>query len=307
MDYATAARRPHRQPAAQPRSVGHLLEQGAVRREGHRVPEDLPRDRSTRRRSSTIPGKGVSGFVGRGLKNANVAGVDRASCSATAATSSTRTASCTTDGPEAIEAAKMYQTLLAKDTGRRASPASTGTSAQSLFPAGQGGDVARRHRLRPAARGPDQVAHRRQGRLRRDAAGPEGAGLGAVRRRHRHLGATARRRARRGSICSGRSNKTNQSAHAAGGGRRARCATSAYAGGAGVGEPQGAEGVARVHARLDQDRAARACPRSSAGDRVPRRVRHRAHQHDQGRRPGEPSSRRRPAEFQPVLDKSEKG
>ena len=38
---------------------------------------------------------------------------------------------------------------------------------------GQGGDVARRHRLRAAARGSDQVAHRRQGRLRRDAGGPE--------------------------------------------------------------------------------------------------------------------------------------
>ena len=61
--------------------------------------------------------------------------------------------------------------------------------------AGQGRDVARRHRLRRAARGQGQVAHRRQGRLRRDAARAEGAVIGAVRRRRSaSRGLAARRR-----------------------------------------------------------------------------------------------------------------
>ena len=38
------ARRSRQQPADEPRSVGRLLQQGAVRRQGHRVSEDLRRD-----------------------------------------------------------------------------------------------------------------------------------------------------------------------------------------------------------------------------------------------------------------------
>ena len=63
----------------------------------------------------------------------------------------------------------MYQTLLGE-----VRPAGRGRLQLERIAepvhAGQGGDVARRHRLRAAARGPDQVAHRRQGRLRRHAA-----------------------------------------------------------------------------------------------------------------------------------------
>ena len=61
--------------------------------------------------------------------------------------------------------------------------------------AGHVGDVARRRRLRAAARGPEQVARRRQGRLRRDAEGAEGAGLGHVRRRHRRSAASKKKEA----------------------------------------------------------------------------------------------------------------
>ena len=44
LDLRDAGRRPRRQPAAQPRLLDRLLQQGTVRREGRRVPEDLRRD-----------------------------------------------------------------------------------------------------------------------------------------------------------------------------------------------------------------------------------------------------------------------
>ena len=87
--------------------------------------------------------------------------------------------------------------------------------------AGPRRDVARRHRLRHAARGPDQVAHRRQGRLWRHAAGPEGASC-----RRSSPTASASRAARKKKQAAWLyiqcvTNKTNQLAHAQGRRRRA--------------------------------------------------------------------------------------
>jgi multiple sugar transport system substrate-binding protein len=179
-----ASRRPHRQPAAESRPVGRLLQQGAVRRQGHRVSEDFARMVDAAARIND-PAKGVSGFVARGLKNANVPvwssfllGYGGAFIDAKG--------KLMTDTAEAVEAAKMYQTLLAK-YGPQGVAGFNWNESQSLFLQGKACDVARRHRFRAAARGSDQIAHRRQGGLRRHAGRPEGAGLGAVRRRRRHL------------------------------------------------------------------------------------------------------------------------
>ncbi len=77
------------------------------------------------------PGKGIAGFVGRGLKNANVPvwtsfllGYGGAFLDAKG--------KLLTDSPEAIEAAKMYQTLLAK-AGPQGVAGFNWNEAQSLF------------------------------------------------------------------------------------------------------------------------------------------------------------------------------
>jgi multiple sugar transport system substrate-binding protein len=77
------------------------------------------------------PGKGIAGFVGRGLKNANVPvwtsfllGYGGAFMDAKG--------KLQTDSPEAIEAAKMYQTLLAK-AGPQGVAGFNWNEAQSLF------------------------------------------------------------------------------------------------------------------------------------------------------------------------------
>ena len=59
------------------------------------------------------PGKGIAGFVGRGLKNANVP-VWTSFLMGYGGTFIDKNGKLVTDSPEAIEGAKMYQTLLAK-------------------------------------------------------------------------------------------------------------------------------------------------------------------------------------------------
>ena len=150
---------------------------------------------------------------------------------------------------------------------------------------------------------PDQVADRRQGRLRRDAGGPEAAGVRAVRRRRGHLRGTARRRARRGSTCSGR--RTRRTRRGCCRPRPARRCAPRRTRRRHGGRLQGAEGLGRLHADVGADRAARAAG-DRAGHRVPRHVRRRADQHDQRRRPGD-RAEEGDGGVQPVLDKSEKG
>ena len=92
-----------------------------------------------------------------------------------------------TDGPEAIEATKLYQTLLTKV----APPGVAGFNwmeSMASFTQGRVGDVDRRRRLGAAAGRSGRVAHRRQGRLRRGAGGTEGPVFGDLWRRHRHRG-----------------------------------------------------------------------------------------------------------------------
>ena len=163
----------------------HLLQQGAVRREGHRLSEDLRRDRRRRGASSTIRRRASPASSARGLKNANVPvwssfllGYGGGFVDAKGKLM-TETPEADRRGEDVPDAARQV-----RPAGRRRLQLER---VAEPVRAGQGGDVARRHRLRAAARGPDQVAHRRQGRLRRDAAGPEGAGLGDVRRRRGHL------------------------------------------------------------------------------------------------------------------------
>ena len=190
-----------RSPAAVGRLLGHLLQQGAVRtRRASPIRRPSPRW-STAAGSSNDPKEGISGFVARGLKNANVPvwssfllgyGGDFVDAKGKLH-----------DGqPGGDRGARRCTRRCWPRSARRASPASTGTECQARSCRARR-HVARRHRLRAAARGSDQVAHRRQGRLRRHAGGPEGAGLRDVRRRHRGRVQRARR-SRRSSIASGR-------------------------------------------------------------------------------------------------------
>src|SRR5262249_50715143 len=77
------------------------------------------------------PGKGIAGFVGRGLKNANVP-VWTSFLLGYGGTFMDAKGKLLTDSPEAVEAAKMYQTLLAK-YGPQGVAASTGTNRRASF------------------------------------------------------------------------------------------------------------------------------------------------------------------------------
>ena len=77
------------------------------------------------------PGKGIAGFVGRGLKNANVP-VWTSFLLGYGGTFVDAKGKLLTDSPEAIEAAKMYQTLLAK-SGPQGVAGFNWNEAQSLF------------------------------------------------------------------------------------------------------------------------------------------------------------------------------
>ena len=77
------------------------------------------------------PGKGVSGFVGRGLKNANVP-VWTSFLLGYGGGFVDKSGRLMTDSPEAIESAKMYQTLLAK-YGPQGVAGYNWNEAQSLF------------------------------------------------------------------------------------------------------------------------------------------------------------------------------
>ena len=81
------------------------------------------------------PGKGVAGFVGRGLKNANVP-VWSSFLLGYGGSFIDRNGKLMTDTPEAIESAKMYQTLLAK-YGPQGVAGFNWNESQSLFSQGR--------------------------------------------------------------------------------------------------------------------------------------------------------------------------
>ena len=248
------------------------------------------------------PGKGVSGFVGARAQERQRAGVDelparlRRRLHRRQGQADDRYARSDRSGEDVPDAAREV-----RPAGRRRLQLER---VAEPVPAGQGGDVARRHRLRAAARGSDEVAHRRQGRLRRDAArarssrSPRCSATAKASRR------TARRRARRGIYLQWASNKANQTRmlQAAAG---APVRNSAYAA-----AQQSSDFKAPkewVDCMLKSAAIAQpGLPVIVAGDRIPRRLRHRAHQHDQRRRSGDRTASKATAEFQPVLDKSEK-
>ena len=132
------------------------------------------------------PANGVTGWVGRGLKNANVPvwtnlllGWDVDSIDAQGEMH-------TTEEP-AVAAAQLYKTLNV-DYGPAGLERLQLDGVPGELHAGPRRHVARRHRLRRAGRGQDQVARRRPGAVRHAAQGPEGAAFGLVRRRHGRVG-----------------------------------------------------------------------------------------------------------------------
>ena len=119
------------EPAVQPRSLGRLLQQGAVRRQGRRVPEDVRRNDRCRRASSTIPARACRVCRTRPEERQR-AGVDELPPRLRRDGFIDKSGKLMTDSPEAIESAKMYQTLLAK-YGPQGVAGYNWNEAQSLF------------------------------------------------------------------------------------------------------------------------------------------------------------------------------
>ena len=200
------------------RLLDALLEQGALRQEGRRVPDQRRTRSYAAAKKLTDPADKTYGFVARGLKNANVP-VWTSCCSARASTRSTasrqaehrrrrgdRGGQALPEAAQGVRAAAVRRLQLER--------------VPDLVHAGPRRDVARRHRLRDAARGPDQVQGRRQGRLRRHADGPEGAALGDLRRRRSASRPARKKKGAAWLYVQWATNKANQARHAAGGRRR---------------------------------------------------------------------------------------
>ncbi len=131
----------------------------------------------------TDPASGTFGFVGRGLRNANMTLWSNFYLNYGGEFLDAK-GNILTDGPEAVEATKMYQRLM-KD----APPGVAGFNwmeSMAAFTQGASGDVDRRRRLGPAGGGSGRLARRRQGRLHDGSCRTEGPFLGDLRRRHRH-------------------------------------------------------------------------------------------------------------------------
>ena len=132
----------------------------------------------------TDPKEGTFGFVGRGLRNANMTLWTNffLNCGGEFLDSK---GGILTDGPEAIEATKFYQTLLTKV----APPGVAGFNwmgIDGVLHARTFGDVDRRRRLGAAAGRPGRLAHRRQGRLHPRSGRTQGTIFGDLWRRSRH-------------------------------------------------------------------------------------------------------------------------
>ena len=134
----------------------------------------------------TDPGKGRFGWVSRGLKNANVVvwtnlllgwdvdSIDQNGADAHRRPARGRGGAALHRAQRQVRPARARRLQLDGEPGQ--------------LHAGPGRHVAGRDRLRAAARGPEEVADRRQGRLRHHAEGAEGPALRHVRRRHGGLG-----------------------------------------------------------------------------------------------------------------------
>ena len=206
-----------------------------------------------------------------------------------------------TDSPEAVESAKMFQTLMAK-YGPQGVAGFNWNESQSLFL--QGKAAMWLDGIGFAQPLEDPTKSRIVGKVGYGVmpAGPKQQ-VSALFADGEGVSTYSKKKGPAFFYIQWASNKANQTRNAAGGGGRA----GAHVGlrrGAGVERLQVTEGMGRVHVEVGVDRAARVAGHRT-GDRVPRHVRHRAHQHDQRRRPGD-GAQKATAEFQPVLDKSEK-
>ena len=133
----------------------------------------------------TDKSKGVYGFTGRGLKNANVVLYDNILLGWDQETITPDGKTLLTDTPAAIEAAQMVSEDHARMRAAGLGRLQLERVPDHLQP-GPRRDVVGRHRLlRPAGR-PDQVQDRGQGRLRAGAGRPEIAELRHLHRRDRH-------------------------------------------------------------------------------------------------------------------------
>ena len=228
------------------------------------------------------PGKGVSGFVGRGLKNANVP-VWTSFLLGYGGSFMDAKGKLLTDTPEAIEAGKMYQTLMAK-SGPAGVAGFNWNESQALFLQGKAAMWLDGIGFAQPLEDPAKSTHRRQGRLRRDARRSEGPGVGTVRRwRRDRIG--EQEEGTRVVLSAMGVEQGEPDAHAAGRSGRAG-AQLRLRGCAAVRRFQGAEGVGRLHVEVGGNRAA-GLAHHRAGDGIPRRVRHCVDQHDQRRRSGD--------------------
>jgi len=220
---------------------------------------------------------GIFGYVGRGLKNANMTlwtnyflnyGGEFLD----------KNGNILTDGPEAVEATKAYVA-----SNKSSPPGVAGFNwMESLALCARAcRDVGRWRRLGAGRREPELLARRREGRLHDGARGTEGAILGDLRRRHRHSCGVHQEGSRVPALPMG---GLQDARRAAGAGRRRRAIPQF--------DPQrcrraegrdAAEGVVPVGARCWKDLEAR-----STGDHpgrgIPRPRRCGGHRHAFGRR-----------------------
>ncbi len=227
------------------------------------------------------PAKGVSGFVARGLKNANVP-VWTSFLLGYGGTFVDAKGKLATDSQAAIEAAKMYQTLLAK-YGPQGVAGFNWNEAQSLFL--QGKAAMWLDGIGFAQPLEDPTKSRIVGKVGYGVmpAGPK-AQVSAMFGDGQGISSFSQEEGA-GLVLPAVGVEQDQPVpDPAGGGGRAG-AQHCVPGRADLARHQGAQGVDRVHAGVGEDRAAGPADHR-AGDRVPRHLRHRADQHDQRRRSG---------------------
>ena len=191
------------------------------------------------------PAKGVSGFVARGLKNANVP-VWTSFLLGYGGGFVDDKGKLITETPAAIDCREDVQDAAREDRAAGRGRLQLERVAEPVR-AGQGRDVARRHRLRAPLE--DPTKSRIVGKVGYGVMppGPKAAGVGDVRRRPGHLVVSARRRDRRGCYLQWASNKTNQARllQAAAG---APVRNSAYADAEALAALKVPQGVGRLHA-----------------------------------------------------------
>ena len=145
---------PRVEPSVQPRPVGALLQQGIVRRQGHRVPEGFCRD-ARRRRKAQRSGQGRLRVRRPRLEECQRAGVEQLS-----ARLRRRVHRQERQADHRHARGDRRREDVPDAAGEIWTAGRGGLQLERIaepVPAGQGRDVARRHRLRAAARGSDQV------------------------------------------------------------------------------------------------------------------------------------------------------